>query len=179
MILFRYVDARFPFLWETADQPPSRWAGEVPAAVNTLADTPDGAWAELLRHEEITDPEDLEGISATLWAVQVDPLPEARARLPGGVLTGGLESHERCRLHARRLHDRGHEGFIAPSAALLPGAAHGYRTDGGLTHGRARNGRVIVLFGRRPDITGWVACRDGRPDTGLLELTRHLGHPRD
>ena len=51
MIVFRHTDPRFPFLWESADQPGGRWneAGEGP--VNTFADTPEGAWAELLRHE--------------------------------------------------------------------------------------------------------------------------------
>ena len=56
MIVYRHTDPRFPFLWESAGQPGSRWnvAGEGP--VNTFADTPEGAWAELLRHEEIADP---------------------------------------------------------------------------------------------------------------------------
>src|SRR5262245_40501368 len=57
MILFRQVDARFPFLWEDARQPAGRWhaAGDGPA--HYFADTPDGAWAEFLRHEEITEVE--------------------------------------------------------------------------------------------------------------------------
>ena len=59
MIVYRHTDPRFPFLWESAGQPGSRWnvAGEGP--VNTFADTPEGAWAELLRHEEIADPADV------------------------------------------------------------------------------------------------------------------------
>ena len=62
MILFRHADPRFPFLWETASQPAGRWHAPGEGPVHYLADTPDGAWAEFLRHEEIRDPEDLAGI---------------------------------------------------------------------------------------------------------------------
>ena len=37
------------------------------APVHYFSDTPDGAWAEFLCHEEITDPEDLPGIRRALW----------------------------------------------------------------------------------------------------------------
>ena len=64
MIGFRQVDARYPFLWEDSRQPEGRWhaAGDGPA--HYIADTPDGAWAEFLRHEEITDPDDLPSTDA-------------------------------------------------------------------------------------------------------------------
>jgi hypothetical protein len=45
MIHYRHADPRFPFLWESNDQPPG--------PVQYFADTPDGAWAEFLRHEGI------------------------------------------------------------------------------------------------------------------------------
>ena len=52
MIVFRQADPRYPFLWSDVSQPAARWhaVGEGPA--HYFADTPDGAWAELLRHEE-------------------------------------------------------------------------------------------------------------------------------
>ena len=53
MILFRHADPRFPFLWETADQPGARWHGDREGPAHYFADTPDGAWAEFLRLEEI------------------------------------------------------------------------------------------------------------------------------
>ena len=67
MIVFRHADPRFPFLWETASQPSGRWhaAGQGPA--HYLADTPFGAWAELLRHEEITDTADLAGVRRAIF----------------------------------------------------------------------------------------------------------------
>ena len=71
MIAFRHSDGRFPFLWEDANQPSARWHREGEGPVQYLADTPDGAWAEFLRHEEITDEIDLEGISRALWTVSI------------------------------------------------------------------------------------------------------------
>ena len=71
MIAFRHCDRRWPFLWESAVQPQARWHGEGEGPVQYLADTPDGAWAEFLRHEEITDEADLAGVSRALWAVSV------------------------------------------------------------------------------------------------------------
>lgn len=65
-------------------------------------------------------------------------------------------------------------GITAPSAALNPGAASGWRVDGGLRSGPNRDGKVFVLFGRRPDIIGWAATIDGRPDRDLLPKVRHF-----
>ena len=58
MIAFRHADPRFPFLREDSSQPAGRWnaPGEL---THYFCDTPDGAWAEFLRHEEIDDPEDI------------------------------------------------------------------------------------------------------------------------
>lgn len=174
MILFRHVDRRFPFLWECEEQPPSRWTGLAPVPVNALADTPDGAWAELIRHEEIMDPEDLRGIRASLWAVEVTRECPSQARLPREVLTGGTDTYERCRWHAREQHAKGQRCFAAPSAALHPGGAGGHRVDGGLTPGPVRDARVVILLGRWPEVTGWRVCAEGRPDESLLAKIRHL-----
>mgnify|MGYP000566120910 CR=1 FL=1 len=89
MIGYRHVDARFPFLWEDAAQPPGRWHGPGEGPVHTFADTPDGAWAELLRHEEITDPADVLTIRRALWAVELGEIDLAHPRLPRRILTGG------------------------------------------------------------------------------------------
>ena len=62
MIVFRHADPRLPYFREDANQSPARWhdAGEGPA--HYFADTPDGAWAAFLRHEEIQNPSDLSTI---------------------------------------------------------------------------------------------------------------------
>lgn len=175
MIVYRRCPAPFPFLWESADQPPGRWHGPGAEPAQYFADTPDGAWAELLRHEHITEPEDLAGIRETLWAVEIpDDLSLAAPSLPPEALTGDARSYPRCRSEAQRLRDLGAEGVRAPSAALLPGGASGWRVDGGLEPGPRRDGSVIVLYGARPTLVGWRACAEGRPAAALLARVRHL-----
>lgn len=138
-----------------------------------FADTPDGAWAELLRHEEISDPEDLAGVRRSLWAVELPAPPLVEPKLPMTVLHGPPSSHPRCRKEAARLRGHGADGLCAPSAALLPGGATGWRVDGGLQPGVDRDGLVFVLFGRRPDLVGWRAVEAGHPASALLDRVRH------
>ena len=174
MIVFRHADPRLPFLWETAGQPSGRWheAGKGPA--HYLADTPEGAWAEFLRHEEITDAADLAGVRRAMWAIEIPDLPKARPKLPKGTLRGGTATYARCRREAERLRKGGATGLVAPSAALEPEGARGSRVDGGLKRGPAREPKVIVLFGRRPDLIGRAVVDKGRPPAELLAYVRYL-----
>ncbi len=71
MIVYRHADSRFPFLWESADQPPARWHGPAEGPVQYFADTPDGAWAEFLRYEGITDESELINVRRALWVIEV------------------------------------------------------------------------------------------------------------
>jgi hypothetical protein len=174
MILFRHVDPRFPFLWESASQPPSRWHQSGEGPVHYLADTPDGAWAEFLRHEEIRDPEDLAGISRALWAIEMPGSCEDQPDLPENILLGGPESYPGCQAEAARFRSLGLKGFRAPSAALLPHGARGSIVDVGLKPGPDRNGEVYILFGRRSDLIGWKAVDDGRPPRDLLPRVRYF-----
>jgi RES domain len=174
MICYRHADPRFPFLVESAAQPPARWHGKGEGPVQYLSDTPNGAWAEFLRHEEIIEAEDLETVRRAMWAVEVsvENLPEAG--LPTETLTGGPGSHAACREEAKRIRATGAPGLAATSAALLPGRARGWRVDGGLQPGPDSDGRTIVLFGRRPDLLGWAATGAGQPRDDLLGAVRHL-----
>ncbi len=174
MIGFRHADPRYPFLWEGAHQPAARWHAAGHGPVHYFSDTPDGAWAEFLRHEEISDPDDLRTIRRALWAVDLGDMPLAVPDLPPATLTGGYASHGACQAEAHRLRQRGEGGLQAPAAALLPGGARGWRVDGGLQPGPARDGVVFVLFGRRTDLVGWRATAAGRPGEELLAAIRHL-----
>lgn len=175
MIVFRHADPRFPFLWESAAQPPARWHESGDGPVHYFSDTPDGAWAEFLRHEEISEAGDLEGIRRAIWAIEIPDLGEARPDdLPDSILLGGPDSYPECRAEAARLRSRGLKGFRTASAALLPNGARGSIVDGGLGPGPDRNGEVYVLFGRRPDLVGWKVVDDGRPPGDLLQRVRHF-----
>lgn len=174
MIGFRHTDPRFPFLWEDPAQPPARWHGEGEGPVHYFATTPDAAWAEFLRHEEISDPEDVATVRRGLWAVELPDEPLPQPLLGGRTVTGGLRSYARCRREARRLRDGGAAGLDAPSAAVLPRTPSGFRVEAGLRPAEPRDERVIVLFGRRTDLVGWASCAPGRPRDDLLARVRPL-----
>lgn len=174
MILYRHCDPRFPFLWEQDNQPAARWHGEGEGPVQYLADTPDGAWAEFLRHEEIRTPEDVATIRRALWAVELAKVPVEEPRLPLEVLTGDRDSHAACQGEGRRLREAGAEGLLVVSAALFPGAASGYMVDGGVRAGPPRDGHVVALFGHRPHLVGWAATVAGGPGLELLPKVRHF-----
>jgi hypothetical protein len=179
VIGYRHVDPRYPFLWESAEQPPARWHGEGEGPAHYFADTPEGAWAEFLRHEAIVEAADLEGVRRALWAVEIpdDHIDGAeRPILPASKATGGTDTYPACQAVARRLRHRRRpvKALLAASAALLPGGASGWRVDGGLTQGRARDGVVVVLFGRRPELVGWSAVHVGQPDPRILPHVRPL-----
>jgi hypothetical protein len=172
LIVFRSVDARYPFLWESSEQPSARWhaPGEGPA--HYFATTADGAWAEFLRHEEITDPEDLLGVARAMWVVVILDEPVAKPALPDGVLLGGLESYTACQAEARRLRSEGFNRLEAPSAALESGGATIYRVDGG-PQPEAVDSKVIILFGHQAELRAQLAAI-GRPSEALLGRVRPL-----
>lgn len=177
MILFRQTNPVFPFLWESTAQPEGRWHGTGEGPVHYFADTPDGAWAEFLRHQDIHDPIDLQGIRRTLWAVEVPSVDRLNpVALPHKICVGGFESYPVCQNEARRLKSEGAPGLVAPSAALYKGKASGFRVDQGLKHSEPRDAKVFVLFGARPELVGWIAAAEGRP---LHTLIRNVRYFRD
>jgi RES domain len=174
VIAYRHNDRRFAFLWEDDTQPAARWHGEGEGPAHYFADTPAGAWAEFLRHEEIDDPADLPGISRAMWAVEIGDAPTTRPRLSPEVQTSGVDSYASCQAEARRLRKRGSTGLVAQSAALQPGAASGWRVEQGLQPSEPVDGRVIILFGPRPDLVGWLITDDGHPPSNLLPGVRQF-----
>lgn len=175
MIGYRHCDSRFPFLWSDSSQPAARWhdVGEAPAYY--FADTPVGAWAEFIRHEGITDVDDLRGVRRALWAVELPDNGYQAPTLADDVVCGDLSSYPACRAEASRLRRQGATQLVAPSAALLPGGATGWVCAPILqTSATPRDGRVIVLFGPRPAATGWPIVDAGAPSPLVCPLVRHL-----
>ncbi|HUE88287.1 MAG TPA: RES domain-containing protein [Vicinamibacterales bacterium] len=175
MIVFRQTDPRYPFLWSDAAQPAARWHGEGEGPAHYFADTPDGAWAELLRHEEITDPEDVATLNRALWAVEIGDDRPKPVSLPTAVSTGDLESYAACQAHARRLRARGARRLVAPSAALAAGGATGRRiVDSREQPGLRQDGRVIILFGDPARLIGWQVVERGAPPPDVVSRVRHV-----
>jgi hypothetical protein len=176
-LAFRHGDRRYPFLWETATQPAGRWHGVGDGPAQYLADTPDGAWAEFLRHEGITDPTDLAGVTRRIWAVELpaDIDSATPVTLRAGVAEGGLDTYPACRRHAARLRAAGATALRARSAALLHGTAAGQRVRGALVEATpAGDGVVWVLFGPQPALRGWAVVDEGAPTERVLRSVRPL-----
>jgi hypothetical protein len=178
MIAFRQVDARYPFVWEDASQPAGRWHADGEGPAHYFADTPDGAWAELLRHEEITEPDDLLTIRRQMWSVEIGDPPAERVALPIDTLTGGPDTYATCQAAARAIRGRGGRRVSAVTAALKPGGASGWRVHGGVHPDGPRDGLTIVLFGPPDAVRGWVAAEDARPSADLLDRVHHYGRAR-
>jgi hypothetical protein len=175
VILWRHADPRFPFLWESDDQPAARWHAEGEGPVQYLSDTPDGAWAEFVRHEEIREPEDLMNVRRALWSIEVDDYELTdEPKLAREVLFGGFDTYADCQREAARLRTAGSWRLSAPSAALLPGEARGWRVDAGVRPASDREGRTVVLFGARPELVGWEVVGRGHPEAHLLPKVRHF-----
>lgn len=175
MIGFRQADPRYPFLWSGPAQPSARWHGDGEGPAHYFADTPDGAWAELLRHEEIHDPADVATLRRALWAVELGDEPAKSVRLKPAILAGGRDTYWACQAHARRLRARGARRIVAPSAALGPGAAAGREVVDALERSaQPRDARVIVIFGEPTGLVGWKAVDDGAPPTGLISRVQHF-----
>lgn len=174
MIVYRNCDHRFPFLWEIADQPAGRWNHGGDGPVQYCADTPTGAWAEFVRQEEITDPDDLAGIERGLWAIDIGEEPLIPVTLPDRIATGDPDTtYPDCQAHAATLRASGATGITASSAAVQPGQAAGYRIEHGYQHAPDRDGIVIALFGPRPNAIGWEIVDGGHPPAELLGSIRH------
>ncbi len=174
MIAYRHCDRRYPFLWEDEGQPAARWHAAGAGPAHYFADTPGGAWAEFLRHEEITDPRDVLGVSRALWAVEIGEAPVDAPALPVEICTGGEGTYLACQAEASRLRAGGASGLVAQAAALQDEAAGGWRVDAGLQGAAPADGRVFVIFGPRPDLVGWLIVDDGHPPVEVLPGVRHF-----
>ena len=175
MIVVRQADPRYPFLWSDASQPAARWHANDEGPAHYFADTPDGAWAELLRHEEITDPDDVAHVRRALWAIEIGDDPMKSVSLPAAITTGGMDTYPACQEHARRARARGARRLVAPSAALVSGGAAGRQVTAGIEDvAGPRDGRVIIVFGSPDRLVGWKAIERGAPSADLLARVRHF-----
>lgn len=173
MIVFRNADPRYPFLWETTNQPGARYHQDGDGPAQYFADTANGAWAEFLRHAEITDVDELEDVRRAMWCIEIsDDIPPVSA-LPPTIATGDKTSYAACQDYASSLRKRGQNRIHEKSAALVPGGARGSRVNKGLQNGPAREGVIVVIFDYLPNETGWRICV-GSPPVHVLAVTKHF-----
>lgn len=185
---FRVCDRRYPFLWQSPGQQSGRWnrAGDEP--VHYLASTPTVAWAEWIRHQEIEDPADLDGVAAALWAVLIpDHWADQDLQpvdLSMELVLGTTPKAESARLAlVDQLKAQGAQGLLAPSAAL-------YHSDQVLPCSRVCDGsnqadqllmpaQVLLLWCAAEQLRGWCCVSEGRPEPELLPLVRREGMLRE
>jgi hypothetical protein len=174
VIVFRNTDIDTPFLWESSAQPPARWHGSGEGPAQYFSSTPEAAWAEFLRRQEIREAADLAGVERVLWTVEIDDNePAIEPDLPRATLTGDTSRYRACQAEAARLRTAGATRIAAPSAAVDPASPSGWRVEAGLRPGKRRMETSIVLFGDRPNLTGWRACAPGAPGSEVLARVRY------
>ena len=178
-VVFRYSNYDTPF-WARNNRTAGRWHVPADGATQYLALHPDGAWAELIRRENLRSVDELELVRMPMWAAEihegslVDYSTFERADVAGFSPDALIDDdYSRCQAEGGRLRASGYGGVIAPSAAL-PGAVN------------------VTIFGRRVRSTWGAPTRlsssipacvvaVGAPPPGLAERTRyfgdaHLGH---
>jgi hypothetical protein len=172
-IAHRYSSYDTPF-WVRENSLAGRWhrVGEGPTQYLSLST--DGAWAELIRNEELRAEDEVAMVSVSMWAVLIDQgmiadystfeLAERAGFDPSALVD---ENYELCQIEAARLRDLGYAGVQAPSAAL-PGA----------TNLTLFGARVASTWDRAPILASSIPATiitKGAPPPGLLEKACHRG----
>lgn len=177
---FRQVSSRHSPLWhrplplQPQVQEASRFNWRGTDYVQYMASTPDGAWAELIRHFGIEDEDDLARVSRVFYALVVDENDiadlteldagrDADRDLLGHLVGDGEADLEACRELADELASDDFRGLLTPSSAL-PGvhnlALFGPRSEhlvdslesseGGPWRARSRIRCLPLALGRPP-----------------------------
>lgn len=181
---FRVCDRRYPFLWSGPGQRSGRWNEQGNEPVHYLASSPLVAWAEWLRGQEITEPEDLDGVAAALWAALI-PESWSDAELPEvdlpieAVLATDAGARQRRQQAIEHHKAKGALGLRAVSAAMQDPFTHPCRrcsdaveTDDSLSEPP----QVFVLWCAAKQLAGWACVQAGRPSAELLPFVRHQQH---
>jgi RES domain-containing protein len=170
-IAWRYSNYDTPF-WARANTRDGRWNAAGEASVQYLAMEPNGAWAELIRAEELRSEDEVATVRMPLWVAAVNEVvvdystfdkAEAAGFAPAALIE---DDWMRCQEEGRRLRTLGYGGVITPSAAL-PG------------------GQNIAIFGarilwewRRPRVLAATVpatvAAIGSPPAGLVERVRYF-----
>jgi RES domain len=170
---FRYSSYDVPF-WARPNTTDERWHSNGDGPTQYLSATADGAWAELIRNENLRSEADLALVRMPLWQAQIEQghiadyssfaLAEQASFDPETLID---DDQGACRAEGLRLREAGFSGVVYPSAAL-PGELN------------------LALFGPRI-LLPWGAARRlssgipaakltvGSPPRALLPRVRHIG----
>jgi hypothetical protein len=181
---FRVCDRRYPFLWSGPGQRSGRWNEQGNEPVHYLASSPLVAWAEWLRGQEISEPEDLDGVAAALWAVLI-PESWSDAELPEvdlpieAVLATDAGARQRRQQAIEHHKAKGALGLRAVSAAMQDPFTHPCRRCSDAVEADdclSEPPQVFVLWCAAKQLAGWACVQAGRPSLELLPFVRHQQH---
>jgi len=172
-VCIRYSNYDTPF-WARPNTRPGRWHSVGDGATQYLSMTTDGAWADLIRCENLRTPDELKLVRMPLWQAKIDQSYVVdysdfdRAGAAGFAADALIDDdHARCRVEGKRLRDAGYSGVLAPSAAL-PGELC-------LT---LFGPRVAIDWSARPALSSAIpssVLTEGSPPSGLLSRVRFRG----
>jgi len=174
-IAHRYSSYDTPF-WARENTEAGRWHERGHGPTQYLSLSTDGAWAELIRNEELTTEDEIAMVSVQMWAVAVDQAmiidysTFERAKAAGFDPEALVDEHYgRCQQEGARLRQLGVSGVLAPSAAL-PGAIN-----------LSLFGPRIASTWKRPPLLASslpaTVITKGAPPPGLLAHVRQIGAP--
>jgi RES domain-containing protein len=176
-VAFRYSNYDTPF-WVRPNSEPGRWhqAGDGPTQY--LSTTVDGAWAELVRAEELRSEQEVALVRMPMWVAEVHvqriadygtfEKAEAAGFPPAALID---DDHSRCQEEGRRLRQAGFQGVLAPSAALP--------TSINLT---LFGPRIASTWQQRPLLTSSIPATKiavGAPPEGVVERVRQRGEKHE
>jgi RES domain-containing protein len=172
---YRYSSYDTP-LWSRPNSQGGRWHSRGDGPTQYLALSTDGAWAELIRSEELTSEQEVSRVHIQMWEIQIDQAliidySSFEKAQDAGFDPKALisDDYARCRQEGARLRAAGYHGVLAPNAAL-PGE------------------RNLTLFGPRI-ASSWNRPKllessmparviaVGSPPTGLHDRVRRYGDP--
>ena len=170
---FRYSSYDVPF-WVRSNTTDERWHLSGDGATQYLSATTDGAWAELIRNENLRSESDLSLVAMPLWQAKIEETRIADYHDFETAVRAGFDpealihdDQDVCRAEGRRLRRAGFSGVIYPSSAL-PGE------------------EILALFGAKIALP-WGSPRRlvsgipasevtvGAPPRDLLPRVRHVG----
>ncbi len=176
-IAHRYSSYDTPF-WVRENTQAGRWHVIGDGATQYLSLDTDGAWAELIRNEELRAEGEVAMVSVSMWAVEIEQgmivdyssfeLAEQSGFDPAALVD---RDYERCQREGARLRALNFAGVLAPSAAL-PGA----------TNLTLFGARMASTWGRPPLLASSIPAMiiaKGAPPPGLLTKVRQIGMPHD
>jgi hypothetical protein len=174
-IAHRYSSYDTPF-WARENTQPGRWHERRHGPTQYLSLSTDGAWAELIRNEELTTEDEVAMVSVQMWAVAVDQAmiidysTFGRAEAVGFDPEALVDEHYgRCQQEGARLRQLGFSGVLAPSAALS-----------GAINLTLFGPRMASTWKRPPLLSSSLPATvitKGAPPPGLLAHVRQIGAP--